>query len=228
MKITRILLPALVALASPALLAAQQPAAGETPWQPAAVSDYLDSARVVAELVRLPATREPRHAWVFSIDYTPEGAASGVRMYFTRQEADGPQAEVARILLANARPRPASPVPRAMLITAVPGPRPLLRVPSETAPTGRDASQVNEAMHAAVARLGEQIRELRGRQVIVQVRMRVGENGVPTEASVMSPGIPELDQEAVRIAQLFRFGASRIEGRPAAAWVQIPLAFQFD
>ncbi|MBB4639009.1 energy transducer TonB family protein [Longimicrobium terrae] len=227
MKITHALIPALIALASPALLAAQQTAAAPERWQPAPLSAGLDSAQVAAQLAALPATREPRHAWVFSIEYTPEGTVSGVRMFFTPREPASAQAEVARILLAAARPRAAAPDPQPLVVTAVPGPRPLLRVPHETAPVPRNVSAMESALREGAERILRRDSELQGMQVEVRVRMRVNEDGIPIEANAVSPGADYVDQEAVRAAQALRFRPSRVEGRPAAVWVVIPLLLQF-
>lgn len=228
MKLTHALLPALIALASPALLAAQQTAAPPERWQPAPLSADLDSAQVAARLAALPATREPRHAWVFSIEYTPEGTVSGVRMFFAPQEPAGAQAEVARILLAAARPRPASPDIRPLAVTAVPGPRPLLRLPHETAPAPRNLSAMPSVLRGATERMLQRDGELRGMQVEVRVEMHVNEEGVPIEAKVVSPVPDYMVQETAQAARAFRFRPSRVEGRPAAVWVTIPLLLQFQ
>lgn len=218
-----VLLPAMIALASPALLGAQEGAE----WPSAAISAHMDSALVAGKLSRLPATREPNPAWVFAIDYTRAGTASRVRMYMTQEEPAGAQADVARILLANARPRPATRDSVPLLVTAVPGRRPVLRAPAEWAPEVRNLTRITLEIERAAARLVRDNPALAGMQSTVHIRMRVDAEGVPGEVTVLMPGNPVIDQEGMQVARAFRFRPGRVEGRPMGVWVEIPLVFRF-
>ncbi|MBB4639010.1 TonB family protein [Longimicrobium terrae] len=225
MKITRILLPALAALALPALLAAQEPA-GAPAYE--SVSATVDSAVVAGELARLAAAREPAAEWTFAITWPPSGIASRVQMYFSRQEPAGPQAEVARILLANARRRPPAREPQIVAITAVPGRRAVLRVPLESQPVPLNRRAIERGIARASERLVRADSGLRATRAVVMVRMRLGADGVPGGITVVPPaGNPEIEQEAVRGAELLRFRPAMIEGRPVAVWIQLPLTFEF-
>lgn len=221
--IKRPIFAALLAIVVPVCAAAQQTPPSEPELT---LARGLDSAEVVRQLSALPRGEGPAHQWVFRVVYSAAGMAETAAVYWDDPAATEAQQAVGRILVAGARRLPAGTKGDTLTVTAVPGPRAILRTPLERAPRPRNMAQVQAEMVRAAARLAPADPKFRGTQSTVNVRMRVGVDGTPSSIFLVPPTrIAVLDEGATGTAQIMRFHPAMVEGRPAAAWVQIPLVF---
>lgn len=94
--------------------------------------------------------------------------------------------------------------------------------PFEVEPALRNAREVERVIRATYPR------ELRAAGVsgVVQLRLRIAPNGRPDSVTVVQSSHPGFDSAAVAVARRMRFRPAEMEGRPVAAWVELPITFE--
>jgi|GEM_PF-2917776 len=198
-------------------LSAQEQIAGYT-----VISEALDSAGLTARLRELPELPTRKRALV-KISFAASGEADSVEV----RTLDRVSPEMRPLLLeavwANVRTLAPDTTRRSTLIALATGKRVSLSAPEARVPVLRNAAAITRIINAFARKNGEMFVD--GSKTAMVQFVLSPEGRAEQIRLLRSTGTVAIDQEALRVAGLFRFLPALIEGEPVPVNVTLPIMF---